>query len=143
MSNFSSITSKYVTAINTLLDSFMHNFELFDYPASFYTMNLHLLLHLSDRVAEFGPCYAASMFPFESQMKLPVFKNISSGTRGHLHQICEGFLMYKHLYLLASQNGSMPLMRKKFAEVSNICHISGSAESLINIAHFGCAIMVD
>lgn len=58
--------------------------------------NLHGHLHLVKQVERFGPLNKHSAFAFEGLFKY--FRELFHGTRGHVNQICNYFLLDKYIY---------------------------------------------
>ena len=77
------------------------------YSKTEMTINVHLLLHVHDRIHQYGSLSFSSMAPFEAQFKL--MKRIVKGTRCHFSQFFDKVLLLKscHSFLLANKSSDV------------------------------------
>ena len=66
----------------------------FLYDTNMCSMNMHLLLHVSNQIKRYGALPFASMFTFEHQFS--VFKTCSHGTSSFLKQLSDKLTLLKH-----------------------------------------------
>lgn len=161
-------TALLVTAIQTLLQESISNDELVDahtllvkFVVQFQTyfgkcnmtFNIHLLLHLSDSVKNWGPLWTHNAFCFENENRLV----LQMKTSPHLIaiQIARRFLFYKQLSFHCDKfpNGArfiefhndITLKQLKFSCKLNECTLLGSGKHYIlnaeETACFGRALV--
>ena len=76
------------------LFSYFHSRLSFLYDTNMCSMNMHLLLHVSNQIKRYGALPFASMFTFEHQFS--VFKTFSHGTSSFLKQLSDKLTLLKH-----------------------------------------------
>lgn len=81
----SSVSKRTVQLVSHLLNSFVEDIEIL-YGKEHCSFNMHQLLHLALSVQRWGPLWAHSTFPFESNNQL--FKKMIHGTQAAQLQVC-------------------------------------------------------
>lgn len=88
------ITSRDLETAERMLTSFIENFEIF-YGESNVVFNVHLARHLIDCVKFLGPLFTYSNYCFEDH--IGHLLSLQKGTTDVAIQICEKYIMEKHL----------------------------------------------
>ena len=78
------------------------------------TYNVHLLLHLSEKVKSWGPLWASSCFPYEDA--LGRLKNFHQGTKGVPLQILDAYLKKTLMQTLIVKQGIKNDRVQKFVD---------------------------
>lgn len=108
-----SISEQMMQRAKEALRLYVERFEGL-YGLRHMTCNLHLLLHLSDVVKDFGPLWVTSCFPFENLNGL--FKNLVHGTKYASLQICAGISYIVHYAMLKNDILIADTPVKKFCD---------------------------
>lgn len=121
-SNNPVITLPLASNIHSLIIAFL-TLSQQAFPPTFFTMNVHLLTHLSNQLLKFGPVFALNMFCLERGMK--VFKSMFSGTVCQIDQIVKNFLLFKqcHNFIFSQQNSQLFNQFQNVVNVSSAYHV--------------------
>lgn len=93
------------------------------------TINVHLLLHVPQKIQHSGSLNFSSMAPYEAQFK--IMKNVIKGTTGHLNQVVSKFLLLKatHTFLLSHSESQSTY----YHHIAKLLHIQISPSKLSDI----------
>ncbi|MEL7307574.1 MAG: DUF1258 domain-containing protein [Pseudomonadota bacterium] len=90
---YSPLANSFHEPVKCLFEYFHSNLNVL-YGENVCSVNMHLLLHLSDQIRRYGPLPYCSMFTFENQFLQ--FKKVHQGTSSVVSQICDKFMLMKH-----------------------------------------------